>query len=190
MKLRIQSLLLVGALSAAVFSCKDDDDDKKLSNAFAFDGKKTAIKTAYFDDNTSEVGGGYDLYFSSLAEDEMTEESLEEYVWIEIPKEMMGTKFPLTEEKLYQWGWWIEYSNDETELYYTGFGAEGDMEDVESGTIYAVDKGDGAFAAEVNVVFTDGKTLKLNFSGKRTNGEDDEPARKKLRADNSPKKKK
>lgn len=187
MKLRIQSLLLIMTLAAATFSCKDDDD--KPGNAYIFDGTKKAIKYASFSDDTEEDGGGYTFEFLSTTPEQTTEDSPYESLGIQIPKELMGAKFQLTEEQLYNWGWWFSFENEELEADYTGFGAEGAMEDVKSGTMTAIKKGDGKFTVEADIVFEDGKTFKLYYSGKWVDlSETDEPARVSthLKTSNSP----
>lgn len=178
MKLSIQSLLLIMTFAATIFSCKDDDDeDNKLSNAYVYNGKTKAIKSAVFEDNTDDDGGGYSFWFAATEYNEDSDWG--EYVWIDIPKEMMGAKFDLTEEQLYDWAWWIEYRDDEAELYYEGFGGENQMEDVKSGTMTAINKGDGKFAVEADIVFNDGKILKLSYSGKMVDWADgNAPSRK------------
>lgn len=175
-------------IATAFVACKDDDDDKKPtspSNLYTFDGESKEIKTARFEDNTDEDGGGYSFYLYPLALDEFDEEKPYEAIWIDIPKEMMGAKFELTEEKLYRWGWFIEFVKDEDEIYYEGFGAPGDMEDVKSGTMSAIKKGDDIFAIEVDIVFTDGKTLKVSWDGKMKDADwEDEPGRKPAKNNN------
>lgn len=172
MKFRIQSLLLLITFAAAIFSCSDDDDDKKPSNVYVFNGKKIAPKAIYFADNTHEDGGGFDFWFSPGEGDEPFDDELPEYIWIEIPKERMGTKFELTEEDPYNWSWWLEVAIAEGELFYEGFGGEDQMEDVKSGTISTTVKGENKFVIEIDIVFIDGKTLKLNYSGEMVNAGD------------------
>lgn len=164
MNLRIKSVFLLVAVSAAIFSCSDDDD-KKLSNAYVFDGKKKAIKSAVFEDMITDTGGGIGFWFGPVEHEATSGDEWTEYVWIEIPKERLGGKFNLTDEDPYSWYWWVEFWIDEEEIYYSGWGEEGEMNDVKSGTISAIEKGDNRFDVNIDVVFTDGKTLKLNYSG-------------------------
>lgn len=165
MKLKIQSLLLIMVFAASVFSCKDDDDEvNKISNAIVYNGKSQEIKTAVFEDNTQDNGGGWSFWFAPHVYDENS--NWKEFIWIDIPKERMGTKFQLTEENPYHWSWWVEYTNDEEELFYSGFGGENEMEDVKSGTISIKKTGADIFEMEADITFTDGKSLKIAYSGK------------------------
>lgn len=176
MKLKFQSLLLIMTLASAFFSCKDEDD-KKLTNAYLYDGKTIVIKTAVFENNTHGDGGGYTFWFSP--ETYEGDALWSNYVGIEIPKEMMGAKFELKDERLHDWSWWFEYWVEENDLYYEGFGDEDEMEDVKSGTMSAINRGDGKFDIELDIVFTDGKTLKLTWSGKMVDWDERESSGRK-----------
>lgn len=171
MKRKIQSLLLTMMLGMVIISCNDDDEAAR-SNAYEFDGQKKDIKTAiWYDETHGEEGGGYTFIFS--AEEFSEDLDMNEYIEIDIPRQRMGTKFELTEEDPYNWSWWFEFWNSETEIYYSGFGDEGAMEDVKSGTMYAINKGDNNFEFEADITFNDGKTLKVYYSGNMVNLRED-----------------
>lgn len=86
------------------------------------------IKTTYYSDVTQADGGGYSFWLYPSAGDDLWEG-----IWIDIPKERMGTKFELTAEKPYHWRWWIEYTAVGGKKTYEGYGDPDEMGDVESG---------------------------------------------------------
>lgn len=170
MKLKIQSLLLLMTATSVIFSCSDDDDDKKISNAYVFNGQKKSIQWAMFEDNTNGESGGYSFWFRPTDPRESDNEYAEA-IWIDVPHEKVGSKFELKDVWEHDWTWWIEYVLDE-DTYYAGLGEEGEMADVKSGTMSVIVKGDNKFEIDVDIVFTDGKTFKLTYSGEMLNYDD------------------
>lgn len=150
------------------FACSDDDDKEpakpKVVNQYIYDGSTRAINTAVFENDIEENGGGYTLWFASGDLDR--EAAWKEYVGIQVPKERLGTKFELTEEKPYGWGWWIEFNDDDEKVRYSGFGGKNRMNNVKSGTMSVSITGEDNFDVELDIVLTDDKTLKLSYSGK------------------------
>ena len=87
-------------------------------------------------------------------------------IHIDIPEEVMGKKFKLTEDYLGEKNsWYIEFYDYDGETTYRGFGDEGDMEDVVSGTIYGKKLSDSKYELQFDIVFADGKRLKGNYKG-------------------------
>ncbi|RAW00505.1 Ig-like domain-containing protein [Pseudochryseolinea flava] len=146
-------------------------------NGYNYDEDRKEIKTAVYQDYTTEEGGGYRFYLYPTEEEAGAGESPNEYVWIDIPKERMGTTFQLTTEDPYNWGWWIEYVVKDTELSLSGFGHEGEMEDVESGTMYAKVTGENTFSLKIEVKFLNGETLKFSYEGAMTEVDADDGRR-------------
>jgi hypothetical protein len=137
-------------------------------NGFTLGTERKEIKSAVYDDSdlgANNEGGGISFYFYPTVESSDAHTDSDEYFWIDIPQERLNTKFSLTTEDLYDWSWWIEYQKRDTEVYYEGFGSEGDLENVVSGTISSKIDGNGAFTITFDILLDDGKTLKGKFSG-------------------------
>ncbi|MBT1689451.1 Ig-like domain-containing protein [Dawidia soli] len=133
-------------------------------NGFVLGTERTEIKAAYYDDaDLGETeGGGLSFYFYSTTE---VGDGEDYSIWIDIPTERLNTTFSLTEEDPYNWSWWIEYQKAEPAVHYEGFGSEGSMEDVVSGTMSSKVEGGGKFTVTFDILLTDGKTLKGKYSG-------------------------
>jgi hypothetical protein len=167
-----QGNLAAVAPGVATVTAKAQDNGRQaicevtVKNGFVFDTeRKEIVEGAYGDYTNGPTGDGFRFWFYTNEEDDGAFESADEYVWIDIPNEMMGETFELTEEKLYDWGWWIVYEVKNPERYYFGFGEEGEMENVQSGTMRADVIGENKFRVVFDVKFTDGKTLKGAFTG-------------------------
>jgi hypothetical protein len=142
-----------------------------VKNGFVYGTERNEIiEGVYGNYSGGEADGGYQFWFYTDDEEDGAFDEAAEYIWIDIPTEMMGATFQLTEQNDYDWGWWIEYTIA-GQVSYEGFGSEGNMEDVESGTMRADITGENTFKVTFDILFTDGKTLKGTFSGVMT--EDD-----------------
>jgi hypothetical protein len=134
-------------------------------NGYRYDGEVTEIETAVYGDYSNSEGGGLQFWFFPTEEASSTFDGANEYTWLDIPKEMVGEPFELTEESNFDWGWWVTYVVKDQELEYEGFGSPEQMEDVASGTMSAKVLGDDTFMVTTDVLFTDGKTFQLGYSG-------------------------
>jgi hypothetical protein len=136
-------------------------------NGYVLGNARKEIKAAVYSDSRSEnnEGGGMSFYFYPT---DKTGEDAAEYFWIDIPTERLNTTFSLTTENPYDWSWWIQYYNSDTEVTYEGFGGEGSMADVVSGTISSKLEGGNKFTLTFDILLSDGKTLKGKFSGAMT----------------------
>ncbi|HEY9047963.1 MAG TPA: Ig-like domain-containing protein [Ohtaekwangia sp.] len=143
-----------------------------VANGYLYNSERNEIKSSVYGNYTTETGGGYQFWFFPTVEDDGTFDDANEYIWIDIPKEMMGTTFQLTEENNYDWGWWIEYSINNGETFYQGFGSPDEMENVVSGTMRADITGTNSFTVTFDILFDDGKTLKGTYSGTMPENED------------------
>lgn len=165
MKLKFQSLFLFMLFAAVTISCSDDDDESTTRNEYIYNGVTHQIGTALIEDGSKGgEGGGYSFWFSKNVYQKG--DAWPEYIWIDIPEELLGTKIVCTDdERTYNWTWWVEYIDEEAELSYSGLGDVGEMNDVQSGTISITSLGNGVYEVEVDFVFTDDKTLKITYSG-------------------------
>jgi hypothetical protein len=137
-----------------------------VKNGYVFDSqRKEIIEGVYADYTEGETGNGFQFWFYANAEEDGVFDEANEYIYIDIPNEMMGQTFELTEEQLYDWGWWIAYDDKDSEVYYEGFGDIGQMEDVASGTMRADIIAANKFRVKFDVTYTDGKKLKGEFFG-------------------------
>lgn len=141
-----------------------------VMNGYSYGGEVRESKTALFKDYLGEEteGWGMRFFFIPTTEEIPGWGDANEVLHIDIPTEMLGDKFELTEEDLYAWGWWIRYSIEDQDLFLEGFGSEGQMEDVVSGFMYAKQTGENTFDVQVDLVFTNGKKLVLGHKGAMT----------------------
>lgn len=166
-----QGKLVAIAPGTATITAKDGDREEKYSvdvkNGFVFDGeRKEIVDGAYGDYTNGEPEDyGFQFWFYTNNEEDGAFKEAAEYIWIDIPNELMGETFELTEEKLYDWGWWIQYAEKASEIQYQGLGGVADMQDVETGTMRGVALGDGRFRVEFDIRLTDGKKLQGGFYG-------------------------
>jgi hypothetical protein len=100
-----------------------------VKNGFVFDTeRKEIVEGVYGNYTDGPTGSGYQFWFYTNNEEDGIFDEAAEYIWIDIPNEMMGETFELTQEQLYDWGWWIAYELQNAERYYEGFGDEGEIE--------------------------------------------------------------
>lgn len=128
---------------------------------YTFNGASKEVVTAVYGD----YSGGYQFWLFPAAVDDGIFDGANEFVRIDIPREMMGATFPLTEENLYDWDWRVAYRNDATDQTYEGRGYVDGMGDVESGTLYAIMTGEDTFKVTFDILFTDGKRLTGIYAG-------------------------
>ena len=138
-----------------------------VQNGYHYNNTRIEIKTAVYGNYAGGGGadGGYQFWFFPTVESDGVFDGANEYIWIDIPQERMGTTFPLTEDNPYDWGWWIQYSDADSDVNYEGFGASGSLENVVSGTMYAEITGTDSFKVTFTVVLDDGKVLKGVYVG-------------------------
>jgi hypothetical protein len=143
---------------------------------YAFNEVYSNIQTAVYGD----YPGGYQFWLYPTVEEDGVFEGTNEYIRIDIPREMMDSTFSLTEDNPYDWDWRVAYRNNATRMTYEGRGFPDGMVDVRSGTLYAVMLGDDAFEVRFEVVFTDGKRLTGKYAGAFVKNNDfyGEPVRK------------
>jgi hypothetical protein len=147
-----------------------------IMNGYSYGGEVRESKTAIFRDYAEgeTEGQGMRFYFIPTVEEVPGWGAANEILHIDIPTEMLGEKFELTEESLYDWGWWIRYSIHDEDLFLEGFGDEGTLEDVASGFMYAKQTGEDTFEIQIDLQFTNGKKLVLGHKGTMGAFEDDE----------------
>lgn len=137
-----------------------------VKNGYVYDTERNEILEGVYGNYTEgATGSGYQFWFYTNNEEDGIFDGAADYIWIDIPNEMMGETFELTEEQLYDWGWWIAYADKGADRYYEGFGDSGQMEDVDGGTMRADIVGENKFRVKFDVTFTDGKKLKGEFFG-------------------------
>jgi hypothetical protein len=168
MKLKFLFAFALGALFLA--SCGDDDEPKKDTNYFTYDGAKKKILTATYDVGNLE-NGNYDLAFSSDGEET-------DIFYIELSGEQDGVTVDLSEvDDEFDWSWWVEFDQVQGEDWvevFEGFGgSEDSFNDVTGGELYVklVDDEEMIFDVKATVTTTAGKNFKLEYKGKFTPNE-------------------
>jgi hypothetical protein len=128
---------------------------------YTFSGASKDVVTAVYGD----YSGGYQFWLYPTAVEDGIFEGANEFVRIDIPREMMGATFSLTEENPYDWDWRVAYRHNATHETYEGRGYVDGMGDVDGGTLYARKTGEDTFEVTFDVLFTDGKRLKGTYAG-------------------------
>lgn len=158
-KLKIRNLFFLFLSFAVLVGC--GDDEVALKNSIKFDGKTEKIKTVYYDPSDLS-NDNYELYFYTEGTDD------DRLFFIQLSDSWDGMTVDLTEvDDQFEWSWYVEYNEGETEIF-SGFGgSEDDFEDVVGGTLYIklIDADQKIFEVKATVKTADGETLKIQYKG-------------------------
>src|SRR6187402_2578426 len=153
--MKIKFLWMAAVCAVFLASCSDDDNKKKLSKAYTYDGEEYKITSAGFYTGALE-DGNYDLEFTSDGE--------KDFISVQLSGEWDGKKVDLSEEDSeFGWSWSIDYEQFQGEEWVDiieGFGgAESEFGDVASGQLYIklIDEEDRIFDVKLSITTTEGK---------------------------------